>query len=349
LSLAEGLGSMLDKSLRVTKLGVKIAEAGDSDGKPDARQIELINEAGKLMKCDLATNMVREFTELQGEVGAFYARLEGKPEEVSRAIAEHYMPKVAGGELPSSRIGAALAMADKADSLAGYFGIGQVPTGSADPYALRRSMLGLIAIHEARRPSIGIVDILSAALEGIWSESTPRPKGEILKDLEEFAAGRLRGQLLDEGHRYDLIDASMALGVQSPYAIRTSLSALEENRNEAWLPELSKLFIRVRNLAVNAGNADINYDILSEPAEISLAANFMNAAERINSILSISRNTESVSEAMRTFADMEPSISKFFEEVLVMCDDMTVKANRLALIKGIEILALKIADFSKIS
>ncbi len=348
LSLAEGLGSMLDKSERVTKLAVKIAEAGDVDGKPDARQLEHISEAGKLMKCDLATNMVREFTELQGEVGSIYARLEGRSEEVSKAIAEHYMPKVAGGELPSSRIGAALAMADKADSLAGYFGIGQVPTGSADPYALRRSMLGLLAIHETRRPAIGLIEMMRAALEGIWSDSIPRPKAEIMKDLEEFAAGRLRGLLLEEGHRYDLIDAAMALGISDPAVIRISLGALERDADEGWMQEFGTAFVRVRNIAKSAHDGTFESSAFTEDAEIALEKEYEDAKKEIGRLLEKGADVNSYAKAMNRFAALKPAIDTFFDDIMVMCENEYIRKNRLGLIKSIEILALRMADFSKI-
>jgi glycyl-tRNA synthetase beta chain len=348
VALAEGLGTMLDKTRRVTRLAEKIAEAGDAEGKPNAKQLDYIREAGKLMKCDLATNMVREFTELQGEIGLIYARLEGKPEEISKAIAEHYMPKVAGGELPASRIGAALAMADKADSLVGYFGIGQVPTGSADPFALRRSMLGLIAIHEARRPSIGLMDIMKEAIECTWPGSAPRPKGEIIRDLEEFATGRIRGQLLEEGHRYDLVEAAIVLGAENPALIRISLGALERDAAEGWMQEFGVAFIRVRNIAKNAPSAAYDNAAFTEAAEIELEKEYRNAEVEIRELLEIGADVNSYALAMSKFAALKPTIDFFFDEIMVMCEDEYIRKNRLGLIKAIELLALRLADFSKI-
>lgn len=349
IAFAAGLGSMKDKAERVTKLALLILASGDKEGRATEGQMRMAEVAGRLMKCDLATNMVREFTELQGEIGAIYARLEGQPEEVSVAIAEQYMPNAAGGELPKTRIGAALALADKADNLAGYFGLGQIPTGSADPYALRRNTQGMIAIHETMKPGIGIKGILTNAIQHIWPEGAPREEFEILKDLTTFAEGRLKGLLLDEGHRYDLVDAAMALGIDQPGDIRSSLAALEMSVGEPWMSELSTAFVRVRNIAKSAEGPGFILEAFKEDSEVNLAESFESVSEDIEDIMSEGKGAVSYATAMKRFAALKPAIDTFFEKVMIMCEDEYVRKNRLGLVKSIEELALKLADFSKIS
>lgn len=349
IAFAEGLGTMRDKTERIACLSERIMKAGFAGGDATESDISAVKRAGMLSKCDLATNMVREFTELQGHIGEIYAKLGGERADVAAAIKEHYMPTGAGAELPETRIGAVLAMADKADSLAGYFCLGQVPTGSADPYALRRSMLGLISIHEQWRPAIGIMEMLEMAIDGIWNENAPRPKSEVMNDLEDFAAGRLKGMLLEDGHRYDLVEAAMALGINKPYSVIVSLSAIEKDLSEGWMDELAVAFVRVRNIARNADSADFETAILKEDEEKRLAESYMDAAVDIEGILAEGESAESYAKAMSRFAALKPFIDAYFEKVMVMSEDLYIRKNRLGLIKSLENLALKLADFSKIN
>jgi len=349
ITFAEGLGTMRDKTERVAILAERIMRCGFADGAATESEIAAAKRASMLSKCDLATNMVREFTELQGQIGEIYAVLGGEDREVASAIREHYMPTGAGAQLPETRIGAVLAMADKADSLAGYFGMGQIPTGSADPFALRRSILGLLSIHEQWRPALGVLDMLASAADGIWQEHLPRPKGEIIKDLEDFAAGRMKGLLLEQGHRYDLVEAAMSLGVNKPSSIRMSLAAIERDLTEGWMDELAVAFIRVRNIAKNAESPEFEVEVLKEAEEAKLAESYLKAASDIDGILSEGESTENYAVAMSRFAALKPFIDDFFERVMVMSEDACIRKNRLGLIKSLEMLALKLADFSKIN
>ncbi len=349
ITFAEGLGTMRDKAERITGLAERIMKAGFAGGDATESEVVAARRAGMLSKCDLATNMVREFTELQGYIGEIYAKLGGESSEVAAAIREHYMPTGSGGALPETKAGAALAMADKADSLAGYFGLGQIPTGSADPFALRRSMMGLISIHEQWKPRVGLMEILELAIEGIWQMQGPRAKDTILRDLEEFASGRVRGMLLEEGHRYDLIEAAMALGVDKPFSIRISLAAIEKDLSEGWMDELAVAFIRVRNIAKNAEGPFFDQDALKEAEELRLAEAYKEAACDIESILANGENAENYAKAMSRFASLKPAIDGFFEKVMVMSEDLYIRKNRLGLVKSLENLAMRLADFSKIN
>lgn len=349
ITFAEGLGTVKDKSERIARLARMLLESTDKQGVASENELELTERAALLSKCDLATNMVREFTELQGEIGRIYADLDGEDKSVADAIAEHYKPRSADDSIPQSRLGAALAMADKADSLAGYFSIGKVPTGSADPFALRRNALGLIAIHEARRPMMGLLGLLSAALNEIWKEDAPKPKADIMKELTDFMEGRLRGQLIDEGHRYDLVEAAMALGAESPAMVRISLEALESNISGGWMEDLSVAFVRVRNIARNAESSNFSCELMSEAAETALTDEYLRAEKEIGLLLAGRVDSTSVAAAMSRFSSLKPAIDRFFDEVMVMCEDQTLRRNRLGLVKAIEALALRMADFSKIT
>ncbi|OQB47180.1 MAG: Glycine--tRNA ligase beta subunit [Firmicutes bacterium ADurb.Bin153] len=349
ITFAEGLGSMKDKTLRIEKLSAKILATGDRSGMPGKNESVMLSEAALLSKCDLATNMVKEFTELQGEIGSIYAGLEGKDKTVSMAIAEHYLPKSTGAELPSTRIGACLAMGDKADSLAGYFGLGKIPTGSTDPFALRRSALGLMAIHEQRNPGMDVAGMLKEAVDGIWAEASPRPKEDILKDLGDFMEGRLKGQLIDEGHRYDLVDAAMSLGYGRPSSVRVSLGALEKDLGEGWMEEMATAFVRVRNIARDAADSAYDEEMLTEAAEKDLSGQLAKAKDEIGRILEGDPSVEGYAKAMSRFAGLKPAIDRFFDEVMVMCEDEAVRRNRLGLVKSVETTALRLADFSRIT
>ncbi len=349
IAFAEGLGTMRDKTERIAYLAERIMKAGFAGGPAAESEIASVRRAGMLSKCDLATNMVREFTELQGHIGEIYAKLGSENAEVAAAIREHYMPTGSGASLPETRVGATLAMADKADSLAGYFGMGQVPTGSADPFALRRSILGLVAIHEQWRPAIGVLELLELAFDGIWQQKPPRVKSEVIMDLEDFASGRMKGMLLDEGHRYDLVEAAMALGINKPHSIRVSLSAIEKDVSEEWMDELAVAFVRVRNIAKNAQSPAFEPVALKEKEEQVLAKAYLEAATDIERILSEGENAESYAKAMSRFATLKPCIDGFFEKVMIMSEDLYIRKNRLGLVKSLENLALRLADFSKIN
>lgn len=349
VTFAEGLGSMKDKTLRITGLSSRILSTGDRSGMPGENEPSMLREAALLSKCDLATNMVKEFTELEGEIGSIYAVIEGKDKTVASAIAEHYLPKYTGGPLPITRIGACLAMADKADSLAGYFGLGKVPTGSTDPFALRRSALGLMAIHEQKNPGMDLDEMIKEAVDGIWPEAAPRPKEDILKDLGDFMEGRLKGQLIDEGHRYDLVEAAMVLGYGRPSSVRVALGALEKDLGEGWMEEMATAFIRVRNIAKDAADTSYEEGMLVEEAEKALSDGYSKAKDEIGRILVADPSVDGYAKAMNRFAGLKPAIDRFFDEVMVMCEDEALRRNRLGLVKSIETTALRMADFSKIT
>ncbi|MBP7110342.1 MAG: glycine--tRNA ligase subunit beta [Firmicutes bacterium] len=348
ITFADGLGSMKDKSDRMAKLAEILLLSGDADGAADEEEVMLARKAAALSKCDLTTNMVREFTELQGEIGMIYAELEGHDSRIARAIMEHYLPKASGLDLPASRIGSCLAMADKADSLAGYFGIGRIPTGSADPYALRRSALGLIAIHEARNPGMGLMGLMKEAVDINWPKMPDSDRKALLDRLVEFLEGRLKGLLLDEGHRYDLVDSAMQHGCDRPATVRTSLGALEKDLSEGWMEELAEAFVRVRNIAKGTTEKHYSWKLLTEEAEINLARQYEAAASDIDALLENNPGVDEYATAMRRYSELKPSIDRFFTDVMVNCEDEMVRKNRLGLVKALEGLALRLADFSRV-
>ncbi|MCC6074537.1 glycine--tRNA ligase subunit beta [Pseudomonas sp. GCM10022188] len=329
------LGSVFDKAERVSKLAAFIAARVGGDAERAAR-------AGLLSKCDLATEMVGEFPEMQGIAGYYYAQHDGEAEDVALALNEQYMPRGAGAELPSTLTGAAVAVADKLDTLVGIFGIGMLPTGSKDPYALRRAALGVLRILIEKQLDLDLVQAVAFAIE----QYGDKVKAEgLAAQVLDFVFDRLRARYEDEGVEVAVYQAVRALAPSAPLDFDQRVQAVQAFRQLAEAAALAAANKRVSNLLAKAEGevpAQVASALLVEPAEQTLALAISQAAEAV-APLAGARNYRAVLERL---AALRAPVDAFFEEVLVNADDAAVRANRYALLAQLRGLFLGVADIS---
>ena len=331
------LGTVYDKTLRIEKLSqVILNELNMTESKENTLR------AAKLCKADLVTNMVFEFTELQGIMGRDYAQVSGENEEVCQGIFEHYLPRFAGDILPETNTGIALSIADKLDSIAGFFAIGIKPSGSQDPYALRRQALGILSILLDRKLSVNLNNLINAALDNY--SNLEFNKEEVASQIVEFFVERVKNLFKDLGIRYDVIDAVLNNKLDDISDIHTR--ALELNRwlQKDELVEMLTAFNRVSTLAEKATTDIVKKDLLKEDAEIKLYNGFKEIKSNVESLLL----DKKYNEALDAFATLRPLVDNLFDNVMVMDKDEAIKENRLGLLKQIYSTMLTICDLSKI-
>ena len=331
------LGTVYDKTLRIEKLSqVILNELNMTESKENTLR------AAKLCKADLVTNMVFEFTELQGIMGRDYAQVSGENEEVCQGIFEHYLPRFAGDILPETNTGIALSIADKLDSIAGFFAIGIKPSGSQDPYALRRQALGILSILLDRKLSVNLNNLINAALDNY--SNLEFNKEEVASQIVEFFVERVKNLFKDLGIRYDVIDAVLNNNLDDISDIHTR--ALELNRwlQKDELVEMLTAFNRVATLAEKATTDIVKENLLKEDAEIKLYNGFKEIKSNVESLLL----DKKYNEALDAFATLRPLVDNLFDNVMVMDKDEAIKENRLALLKQIYSTMLTICDLSKI-
>ena len=331
------LGTVYDKSLRIDKLSQTILnELNMSESAKNTQR------AAKLCKADLVTNMVFEFTELQGIMGRDYAKVGGENEEVCQAIFEHYLPRYAGDILPQTNAGIALSIADKLDSIAGFFAIGIKPSGSQDPYALSRQALGILSILLDKKLSVNLNNLINAALDNY--SNLEFNKEEVASQIVEFFVERVKNLFKDLGIRYDVIDAVLNNNLNDISDIHTR--ALELNRwlQKDELVEMLTAFNRVSTLAQKATIDIVKEELLKEDAEIKLYNGFKEIKLNVESLLV----DKKYNEALDAFATLRPLVDNLFDNVMVMDKDESVKENRLGLLKQIYSTMLTICDLSKI-
>ncbi|CEI72185.1 glycine--tRNA ligase subunit beta [Romboutsia hominis] len=331
------LGTVYDKSLRIEKLSVKILDLlGLSQDEADTKR------AAKLCKADLVTGMVFEFTELQGIMGREYAKVGGENEAVSEAIFEHYLPRFAGDILPQTNAGIALSIADKLDSIAGFFAIGIHPTGSQDPYALRRQALGVINILMDRKLDISLKSLVDISLENYTNLEFD--KQTVANEMMEFFNERIKNLFRELGIRYDVIDAVLSANIDNVSDMYIRAEELNNWLQKDELVEMLTAFNRVSTLAQKATSSEVKEELLVEDAEKALYNEFKNVKESVKSLL----NEKRYSESLDAFASLRPSIDNMFDSVMVMDKDEAIKNNRLGLLKQIYDTMLSICDLSKI-
>lgn len=331
------LGTVYDKSLRIEKLSVQILDLlGLSQDETDTKR------AAKLCKADLVTGMVFEFTELQGIMGREYAKVGGENEAVSEAIFEHYLPRFAGDILPQTNAGIALSIADKLDSIAGFFAIGIHPTGSQDPYALRRQALGVINILMDRKLDISLKSLVDISLENYTNLEFD--KETVAKEMMEFFNERIKNLFRELGIRYDVIDAVLSANIDNVSDMYIRAEELNNWLQKDELVEMLTAFNRVSTLAQKATSSEVKEELLVEDAEKALYNEFKNVKESVKSLLS----EKKYSESLDAFASLRSSIDNMFDSVMVMDKDETIKNNRLGLLKQIYDTMLSICDLSKI-
>lgn len=331
------LGTVYDKSLRIEKLSSNIIDLLklNSDKEDTIR-------AAKLCKADLVTGMVFEFTELQGIMGREYAKVNGENEAVSEAIFEHYLPRFAGDMLPKTNAGITLSIADKLDSICGFFAIGIQPTGSQDPYALRRQALGILNILMSSKIDVNLEKLVELGLENY--SNLEFNKDEVTNDIMEFFKERIKNLFRDLGIRYDVIDAVLSSKLNDISDMHLRAVELNNWLDKDELVEMLTAFNRVSTLAQKSESDKVNKDLLKEEAETNLYKEFTNTKEKVNELL----NDKKYSEALDAFASLRPSIDAMFDSVMIMDKDEAIKNNRLGLLKQIYDTMLSICDLSKI-
>ncbi|NLS14314.1 glycine--tRNA ligase subunit beta [Vibrio sp. SM6] len=328
------LGTIKDKTDRITELAGYIAEQIGAD-------VEKSQRAGLLAKCDLMTSMVFEFTETQGVMGMHYARHDGEAEEVAVALNEQYMPRFAGDELPSNGVSAAVAMADKLDTIVGIFGIGQAPKGS-DPFALRRASLGVLRIIVEYGYNLDLVDLVAKAKSLFGARLT---NDNVEQDVIEFMLGRFRAWYQDEGFSVDTIQAVLARHPTKPADFDQRVKAVSHFRELDAAEALAAANKRVGNiLAKFEGQlaSDVNLALLQEDAEKALAQDVAVMSEALEPAFS----TGNYQDALNQLANLREPVDAFFDNVMVMADDEALKINRLTLLNDLRNLFLQIADIS---
>ena len=333
----EKLGTLLDKSERLYKLAGRLADEIGTDVNND-----LLERAAYLCKADLVTSMVFEFDELQGYMGMEYSKLDKEDPIVSKAIYEHYLPRFSGDEIPQSAEGAILSIIDKIDTIAGFFAIGIQPTGSADPFALRRQCLGILTILLEKNIELDIARLAELALDQY--SGVDFDKEGVVDQIVAFFNDRTRVMFKDLGIRYDVVDAVLASdekNMSDLYARGQAINAWIDNPS---LNDMLVAFNRVSTLAEKAEGLDIDEVNLVEAAEKDLHAKFVLVDKEIVNLMGQKKYTESLD----AFASLKPAIDDFFETVMVMDENLDVRNNRLALLANIYKAMLKICDLSKI-
>jgi glycyl-tRNA synthetase beta chain len=333
----EKLGTMHDKVQRVGRLAALIA--GEVD--PACRAVA--ERAAFLCKADLVTTMVKEFPNLQGIMGREYARLSGEPAAVCQAIEEHYLPRFAGDRLPSSNAGAVVGLADRLDSIVGCFGVGLMPTGSEDPYALRRAAQGVVQTILHRNFRASLARMADQAREGF-----PSPGGDaqkIRRDVLDFLRGRTQVVLADRGLPPDVIESALAAGSDDVVDAARRAEALAVMRGEADFGELSAAFKRVVGIVPKGFDRPVSVARLVEGAERALYAQVVALKSEVDALVA----AQDYLGALQRIAALKPMVDMFFEEVLVIGPDEGLTQNRFALLKAVWDLFARIADFTKLS
>lgn len=330
------LGTMLEKSDRLIKLSALLCE------KTGSGKAEQAGRAAFLCKADLISDMVGEFPSLQGVMGSAYAKNDNEDDEVSLAIREHYMPKRAGAELPSSELGAIIGLADRIDTIAGCFGIGQVPTGTADPFGLRRLSLAVLNIISSRGYSISLQEIMHKAL-ALYGDKVDG-SGDTVEKICAFIQGRFANDCVAKGVDGVVVEAVTAVGFDDVCNALERIEALDEIRKEDAFPVLASSFKRIRNITKDTSSTDVDPTLFSENAEKELYATFAEVESEMQELLS----KGDYPGALHAMLKMKKPVDTFFDDVMVMADDDKIRQNRLSLLSGIGKLILQIADISKI-
>ncbi|MEL7240078.1 MAG: glycine--tRNA ligase subunit beta, partial [Planctomycetota bacterium] len=341
ITFHEKLGTQAERVERITELAREIA--GSVDAEP-----EIAGRAAQLAKADLVSEMVGEFPELQGLMGNYFAMAEGMDPKIARAIEQHYWPKGAGGDIPTEPVSIAVALADKFDTLVGFWAIGEKPTGSGDPYALRRAALGVIRICVENDLRLGV----SAQFEkqgcrfDTFNASTAN-------DLLNFFADRLKVYLRDRGQRHDLIDAIFSLEGQDDLAlIVRRVEALSEFLATDDGANLLAGVKRAQNiLGIEEKKDKATYDGTVEASKLDAEEEkaLHAAIEKVSTDVTKALDVENFGGAMRALAELRAPVDAFFDNVIVNADDPATRTNRLNLLAAIRNTAAKVADFSKIA
>lgn len=339
----EKLGTMLDKTNRI----VGLAKHLSADGKLSETDAADAVRAAHLCKADLVTSAVIEFTSVQGVMGSYYAKACGETDQVAQAIEQHYRPRFAGDEVPQTQAGKVVALADKLDTICGLFSVGQGPSGSSDPFVLRRSAIGIVAMLSCDQPlEISLVSAIDASLDLFAQDGIEFDKQAVRDEVIEFFITRTRVMLRDSGKRIDAIDAVLAAGVQEPVELINRVEALETARtNEPETFEnLATAYARANNLRDPKLGSEVDESLLTE-VEHALSTAVVQAETRVSMAL----DNDNYAEALNELASLRKPIDLFFERVMIMDEDQVLRENRLKLLNRFVNVFTNVADFSLLS
>lgn len=331
------LGTVFEKVSRVTELSGILANQVCPQKEKHAKR------AAELCKADLVSQMVFEFPELQGIMGGYYASYSGEEAEVALAIKEHYRPTFAGDDLPSSDSGACVAIADKLDTIIGCISVGLIPTGSEDPYGLRRHALGIIQILLDRNWQISFQQLVESGLTLVL-EKAKLGKDEIKKHVDDLFSQRYKTLLNGEGFPYDAIDCVLSTGMDSIVDVKAKVAALSDLKKQPYFEPLAIAFRRVASILDKKVDGEVDPGLLNEPAEKQLYEAFLKLRDPVLNHIS----SKEFSKALQKMGEIKPSVDDFFDNVMVMVEDPALRANRLCLLRDISGLFSGLADFSKI-
>lgn len=334
----EKLGSYLDKTQRLEKISLYLS--GKLDAKLERKQAV---EAAELSKLDLLTDMVREFPSLQGKMGGLYAKEEGFPTPVWKAVYSHYQPTSMEDDVPPSLTGAVLSISDKLDSIVGALGVGVEVSGSKDPFGLRRNAQGICRIILEKRLDFSLNRLLDKTLK-VFGEIFDDSKNEIKNHCLDFFRGRLQFIYENQGYRYDFVNAALAPGIDNIYHTYLRLKALDSLKESAQFEPMILIAKRVNNILRNQPSYRVNSGLLFEKQERELYTTFSIIMDNVQTMISQGE----FAKAQRMVFRIKSSINSFFDHVLVMEDDIRLRRNRLALLQSISKMLMQIADYSQI-
>ncbi len=334
----EKLGSYEDKTQRLKKIVAYLAD------KVDAQKIKKQAVQGaELSKVDLLTEMVREFPSLQGKVGGLYAREEGYLHLAWKAVYEHYEPVSLEDESPSSLTGSILSIADKLDSIVGAVGVGVLVTGSKDPFGLRRNAQGICKVVLDKKFNFSFSRLLDKMID-IYGAKIREPESQVKKYCLEFFASRLRYIYESQGYRYDLVNAAISAGIENIYHSLLRVKALDSLKDSPNFEPLILIFKRVNNILRDQPLFRVNSGLFVEKDERELYTTFCIIQDNILPLI----KKGDFSQAQKIIFRIKSSINNFFDNVLVMADEMRIRRNRLALLQAINRLLMQVADYSQI-
>lgn len=341
------LGTIWEKSERIAKLATFIARQLKEHAIADYADIEVeqATRAAMLSKADLTSTLVGEFPELQGVAGTYYARLNGEPETIAAAIEEQYLPKFSGDVLPQTAIGICLALADRLDTLVGIFGIDQAPTGSKDPFSLRRSAIGVLRILIEKKLPINLKELVEQAINNYQGKLADESK--TLTQVMDFINSRYRAMYTEQGISVDSIQAVLAINSHVPLDFDQRLHAVSEFRNLPQAATLAEINKRVANiLAKSEGEVSdqVTEDLLAEEAEKAL----YQAVTKAEATVAPLQADANYNEILQSLATLEAPLTGFFDNVMVNSEDEALKANRLTLLKQVRELFLTVADVGEL-
>ena len=334
----DGLGTMKDKVIRLEKLTSWLA--GEDQDRDHALR------TAYLAKADLVTGMVTEFTELQGVMGEVYARLSGEDEAVAKGIFEHYLPRFAGDDLPETKPGRWVSLADKMDNLVGTFSRGLIPTGSQDPYALRRQALGIVLMLITGKIHLSIREFAEAGMEG-YGFTDDSKQAEMIDEIEKFFRIRLRSFFIDlEGFPTALADAVISGSIDDLADLYLRAKAVQEAWEAGTIAPVLQSMIRIGNiLKENNQIGQVKESLLEEQAEKDLWRAWQVIRQEMESAIAV----RDYDRALKSLSTLAEPIEKFFNQVMVMAENEEIKINRLTLISDIRLMGAKLADFNKLN